>query len=104
MIPASWTRPVAFVGHSRRRVAECASCEQEGPLISRGLCKPCRDRHQWAGTLTSFGYVKADRVADYADLRRDGELLEVAASRIGVSERTAWRYEAGLKDAAGSAA
>ena len=103
MIPAAWTGPVAIVWGERRRVAECASCEQIRPLPSRGLCVPCRELHRKAGTEAEFGYVKADRLADYADLRRDGELLEVAAARIGISERTAWRYEAELRDAAASA-
>src|SRR5581483_7161214 len=97
MIPRSWTGPVAVVHGKRLRVSECASCEQMAPLTCRGLCEPCRDRHRKAGTVEEFGYVKADRLADYEWLTRDcGETLYVAAARIGISERTAWRYEAEL--------
>src|SRR5271166_2150819 len=74
----------------------CASCERVRPLITRGLCDSCRHRYEDDGTITDWGYVKADRVQDYAWLRRSGETLAVAASRVGVSERTAWRYEAEL--------
>jgi hypothetical protein len=101
MIPKSWTGPVAVLYGERRRVSECASCEQVSPLICRGLCHPCRDSHLYAGTIEQFGYVKADRLADYDWLTRGcGESLPVAAARIGVSERTAWRYEAEIREAA----
>lgn len=72
---------------------QCASCDQGHPVIMRGLCNPCRHRYERAGTITDWGYVKADRLEDYAWLRRTGELVPVAATRLGVSERTAWRYE-----------
>ena len=88
----------------RRRLDECASCGQVRVIAHRGLCDPCTNRYERDGTITQWGYVKADRVADYAWLRRSGELLTVAAARVGVSERTAWRYEAQLKDAAEEAA
>lgn len=96
MIPLSWDGPVATLWGIRRRVAECASCELERPLYVRGLCRPCHIRHQADGTAGQFGYVKADRLEDYAWLRTSGELLPVVAARLGVTERTAWRYEAEL--------
>ena len=99
MIARSSTLTLATVRGARRRVTVCASCEKVRPLITRGLCDPCRHRYEFDGTITDWGYVKADRVQDYAWLRKSGETLPVAASRIGVSERTAWRYEAELRDA-----
>ena len=102
MIPRSWTGPVAVIYGERRRVAECASCELVAPIYYRGLCVTCRDTHRTAGTLEEFGYVKADRLADYEWLTREcGETPTVAAARIGISERTAWRYEAELAASAG---
>ena len=79
-------------------MSECASCEHVRPLYYRGLCRPCRDSHRATRTIGQFGYIKADRLTDYAWLTRGcGESLSVAAARIGVSERTAWRYEAELR-------
>ena len=100
MIARSVTLTLVPVRGVRRRVTECASCGNVRPLITRGLCDRCRHRHRDNGTLDDFGYLKADRVQDYAWLRKSGETLPVAASRIGVSERTAWRYEAELRSAA----
>jgi hypothetical protein len=102
MIPLSWDGPVATIWGVRRRVTECASCGLERPVHCRGLCRPCQLRHQEDGTAGQFGYVKADRLEDYAWLRASGELLPVAAARLGVTARTAWRYEAQLA-AAGQA-
>jgi hypothetical protein len=102
MIPLSWDGPVAFIGGVRRRVAECASCELERPLYCRGLCRECHARHLADGTLDSFGYVKADRVSDYAALRAARVPIVTAAARLGVARRTAHRYETELA-AAGKA-
>src|ERR1700733_5670202 len=85
-----------IVSGQPRRVAECASCEQVRPIITRGLCSTCRHRFEWDGTITDWGYVKADRLEDYAWLRASGESVPVAAARLGVTERTGWRYEAQL--------
>ena len=87
---------LATVRGERRRLAECASCERIRPLIERGLCDSCRTLRRRDGTIGDYGYVKTDRMEDYADLRRFGESVAVAASRVGVSERTGWRYEAQL--------
>ena len=91
---------LVIYGHCRRRLAGCASCERVRPLVTRGLCDTCRHRYERDGTIGEWGYVKADRVADYARLRLADYPVPVAASRIGVSERTAWRYEAQLRGAA----
>lgn len=76
---------------------ECADCGQPRELTSRGLCGPCRYRNRCAGTITDFGYTKPDRLADFAELRRSHP-VEAAAVRLGLSERTGWRYEAELRD------
>ena len=83
-----------LVPDCRRRA--CASCQRVRPIITRGLCSTCRHRFEWDGTITDWGYVKADRLEDYAWLRASGESLPVAAARLGVTERTGWRYEAQL--------
>jgi hypothetical protein len=74
-------------------VAECASCEEVGPIQSRGLCFRCYDHHQADGTLGEYGYVREDRIADYMSLRRAGLTCEEAAARVGVTARTGYRYE-----------
>jgi hypothetical protein len=76
---------------------ECLDCGQPRELVCRGLCNPCRQHHRNAGTIADFGYVKADRLADYADLRRTHSVA-AAARRLGLSERTGWRYEQELRD------
>lgn len=47
---------------------------------------------------------RADRVEDYAEICGQGYRLEHAAARLGVSERTAWRYEAALRQQGETAA
>jgi hypothetical protein len=76
---------------------ECAGCGQTRELVTRGLCVPCRGLHRRAGTITDFGYLKPDRLADYADLRSTHSVA-VAARRLGLSERTGWRYEQELRE------
>ena len=80
---------------------ECGSCGLDREIIGRGLCDACRSRFRRAGTITEWGWTRADRAADFAALRWGGVRIPVAASRIGVSERTAWRYEAALRSAPG---
>ena len=41
-----------------------------------------------------------ERLKRYRSLRRDGFTLRQAARRLEVSERTAWRYEADLRQEA----
>ena len=88
---------MVFAGGYFLRLDDCADCGRLMPIESRGLCAACRKRNRDHGTLREFGYVKADRLADYAELRRLRVPVPAAAGRLGVSERTAWRYEAELK-------
>jgi hypothetical protein len=96
VIPRSCTLPVVVVWGERHILAECGSCEQVRPLMCRGLCHPCRERHRQDGTIAGFGYVKADRMADFARYRTAGADVAEAARRVCVSERTGWRYETEL--------
>ena len=89
--------PMVFAGGRFYRLDECADCGRFMPMECRGLCHACRKRNSACGTLGEFGYVKADRLADYALRRSRGTPLADAAAWVGVSERTAWRYEAELK-------
>lgn len=89
--------PMIFAGGRFRRLDDCADCGRLMPIEARGLCSTCRTRNRDRGTLGEFGCVKANRLADYAELRRRRVPVPVAAARLGVSERTAWRYEAELK-------
>lgn len=85
----------------RRPVAECASCGRPKRIGGRGLCGGCKKRHRLDGTLSQYGYVKADRLADYAGLREELG-MRGAAARVGVCVRTAHRYEATLREGAAS--
>jgi hypothetical protein len=92
--------PMIFAGGRFRRLDDCADCGRLMPIDARGLCSACYWRNRDHGTLDEFGCVKASRLADYAELRRLGVPVPVAAARLGVSERTAWRYEAEARRAA----
>ena len=72
---------------------ECACCGEDRDLCCRGLCVACRSQARRDGTVGEFGYIKADRLADFTELRRSCSVA-VAAARLGVCERTGWRYEA----------
>jgi len=101
IVPVSRPGVLAVAAAHDRRwpVAECASCERVRPIFGRGLCNACRWKRRDDGTIGEYGYVKADRIADYARLRGSGYGVYEAAERIGVSRRTAERYEASLRDA-----
>jgi hypothetical protein len=88
---------MVFAGGYFRRLDDCADCGRFMPIDARGLCSACWTRNSDNGTLGEFGYVKADRLADFAEMRGLGVAVPAAAARLGVSERTAWRYEAELK-------
>ena len=75
------------------QLRECDSCGELRDLPCRGLCPACRASHRRNGTLDGFGYVKADRLADFAVLR-PGLSVAAASGRLGVSVRTGFRYEA----------
>ncbi len=96
--PAGRPGVIGFVilGGSRYRVAECGDCGRLRPLPRRGLCNPCIHARRRDGTITEFGWTRADRLAEYAALRRDGLAIAGASARAGVSRRTGERYEAAL--------
>ena len=83
----------------RLSLAECVSCGLVRPMLGRGLCGTCRSRYSADGTLAEYGYVKADRVADFARLRADGYTVTAAAGKIGVTRRSGTRYAAELRAA-----
>ena len=82
----------------RRPVAECALCGYPRVIRGRGLCEPCRKHCRNDGTIAEYGYVRADRLADYTALR-EALGMRGAAARVGVTVRTAHRYEAALREA-----
>jgi hypothetical protein len=67
--------------------------------VGRGLCGGCKQRHRREGTISEFGYVRAERIAEYAALLDGGLDPAEAAARVGVSRRTGHRYEAALREA-----
>jgi hypothetical protein len=79
-------------------VAECACCGQRRVVKRRGLCRACEKRHERAGTIADWGWTKAERLAEYRQARAGGLSPHQAAARVGVTRRTAWRYEAALRE------
>lgn len=90
----------------------CADCHRPARHHTRGLCRTCYRRRERAGTRDERPMLRAAkttpppmrkrdalaRFEDYSLLRVScGEVLETAAKRTGVSVRTAWRYEAHLR-------
>ena len=73
---------------------ECGSCGEDKALKARGLCLACYHRCTLDGTLGQYGWVRADRLAEFGQLRDRHYPVEFAGARVGVSSRTAWRYEA----------
>jgi hypothetical protein len=84
------------------QLPECASCGHPRPIATRGLCDCCRSRCRRDHTIGRWGEVKAARLEMYAALRAAGWSLEWSAWEVGVSVRTAWRYEAEARDARSS--
>lgn len=78
----------------RLPIAGCARCGRIRVLLGRGLCGGCRTTCSRSGTLTSYGYTKADRKADYARERARGLTIREASERTGIAERSGQRYEA----------
>lgn len=67
---------------------------------ARGYCGGCYDRWRKRGFPAEGPpavSARAARLEDYGDLRSFGLSPEAAARRLGVSARTAWRYEAELR-------
>ncbi|WP_162794726.1 hypothetical protein [Nonomuraea lactucae] len=80
----------------------CWCCGEPGIHGGRGLRRACYSRYLRAGTLDQFPPLKTGlpclwRLEEYAELRNRRISVRVAAERIGVSKRTAERYEARLK-------
>jgi hypothetical protein len=90
---------VVMYGGRRWRIAECGCCERERRIFSRGLCQACYSSRLDDGTVASYGYVQADRVAEFSQLRSAGYSIVAAGQRLGVTPRTAQRYETALRDA-----
>ena len=90
----------------------CATCPARRPAQAwrhgwRGpWCHNCSERWRYHGRPASgpppsrqqVGGPRYGRIEDYAELRAWGETLEHAAERLGVTARTAQRYEAALRD------
>ena len=73
---------------------ECGSCGRDKTLKARGLCSWCHQKHTLDGTLGQYGWVRVNRLAEFGELRNRHYPVELAGARVGVSARTAWRYEA----------
>ena len=100
----------------QRRTVECVCCGTEGPHIGRGLIQRCHNRHALAGRLEEFPLnpgsanaslqrgqetrlqAYAGRLEDFAELLSWGESPEQAAKRLGISEKTARKYERRLRE------
>lgn len=86
----------------RLSVAGCARCGRARVLLGRGLCGACRSKCSRDGTLTDYGYTKADRAAEYAQHRAAGLSIREAAERTGVTYRSGQRYETGRHTTGGT--
>lgn len=87
-------------------------CGCRQPATQLGLAHACYERSRYHGQpgaiIAAIGRgndrLRPARLEDYAELRSEyRETLAAAAARVGISERTAWRYEAELRRAAGRA-
>jgi transcriptional regulator with XRE-family HTH domain len=80
----------------------CACCDEFGRHGGRRLRNTCYNRRLKAGTLDGFPPLGAAlprlwRLEEYTELRARGVSIRKAAERLGVTDRTAARYEAHLK-------
>lgn len=80
----------------------CACCGEMGEHGGRSLRSACWKRHHKAGTLDQFPRLRTwtttlARLADYAELRERRMPIRAAAELLGVTSRTAERYEARIK-------
>jgi hypothetical protein len=110
----------------RGQIIDCAACRRRRPHYSRNWCSPCYQRWWRAGmpaggppparplstkrlaaVRTAAALARAarttrrkGRIEDYSWLLRDQGATRVeAAARVGVSIRTAQRYDAYLRQA-----
>lgn len=110
-VPPPAQVPTAAEGGEEHReaavtvVTECAKCERKKPIRPgrRGLCEGCHHAARKDRSLGDWGYGPAERMADHAALRGRGLTVAEAAVRLGVSVRTAQRYEAALAKARNAA-
>jgi hypothetical protein len=79
----------------------CDSCGHEKEHNRQQWCPTCRNRWDRAGRPAGGPPPRrTGRWEEYAELTREqGYTLTNAAARMGVSHRTAQRYEAWLRDA-----
>ena len=76
----------------RCRAGMGVRCRRTRNISRAGFCPRCHRRWVRRG--------KPGRVEEYVELTRDVGLARgAAAKRMGVCERTAWRYEADLRQA-----
>lgn len=79
----------------------CDSCGNTAPRGGFDWCIPCYNRWARAGRPDTGPPPRRNgRYEEYAELTREQHYtLRNAAARMGISERTAWRYEARLRAA-----
>lgn len=93
------------------RIVRCASCDHFGQHGAFEWCSACYQRWKKAGrpsdgppkalprqeaaarARAAYQAAAQGRREDYQELRSWGETREQAAARLGVTERTTWRYE-----------
>lgn len=92
-----------------RPIRNCGHCHQDRPHEAHGLCKTCYSRRRYPRTDAPNGNstqrhsrsrdAVESRVDDYRLLRTDPRVSRAeAARRVGISYRTAERYDQRLKD------
>jgi hypothetical protein len=95
----------------QRRTITCVSCGRRGKNRGHRKCSACYNSdtraasRPWTGPgphgrgVSKGAVIIAGRIEDYAELTREQYYtLPNAAARMGISERTAWRYEARLRE------
>lgn len=80
-----------------RPIRVCAGCSRERPHKAHGLCQTCYSRRYHQALADDRESKIAARVQDYAEVRGQGETRETACARLGISVRTAVRYEGLLR-------
>lgn len=88
---------VRLTGKRLYKIALCADCERPKPIAYRGLCGSCADRHFKDGTIADYGWTRADRLAEYSGLLRQGLTPGEAAERMGICRETAYKYGRALR-------
>ena len=103
---------------SRKRPIRCQHCDHFGEHGGHNWCIACYQRWKRAGrpeggppeplsrtecaarARAAYQEQARGRREDYQELRSWDETREQAAARVGVTERTAWRYERTLREQA----